>query len=169
MKGITENFYWQCPKCNEINESGFEMCWNCQYEKTEKDEVLSNNQISEELIQERRVKKRSLPKSPPSLNILGALMIIGYLINIFSINYYDSIFIIISVIISSLSLVGFVAILWMRKWGVTLYLIIYLINFFYIFYLNNVADIGEMPNLYVYQIIPTIIIIWCIQNYNKMK
>ena len=167
MNETNEFTHWQCPKCNQINELGFDMCWNCQYEKTGKEKMLANDQISSELIQEEQVStKKDLPKSPVFLNILGALAILGYFINIFSMHPTHNTHFIINVISSTLAIIGFIAIIWMKKWGLYLYSITCLWGYCYI---GFVANAHEQPFLLIYQILPTIIIIWGFMNLKKMN
>ena len=129
--------------------------------------MLSNDQISSEVIKEEQVStKKDLPKSPIFLNILGALAILGYFKNIFSMHAIGNTIVIISVVSSTMALIGFIAIIWMKKWGLYLYSITCLLGYGYI---GFIADAHEQPFLLIYQVLPTFIVAWGFINLKKMN
>jgi hypothetical protein len=162
MNENSENTHWLCPNCNQIVEIGFDLCWNCQYEKTGNEKMLRNEQISNELIEEESIVEKDIPRSPVILNILGVIAILSYFMFIFSIHAGNFLEVIITVVILTLSLLGLLAIIWMKKWGLYLYTSIYLLACILII---------EEENYFVliYQIIPTIIVFWGFNNFKKMK
>ena len=59
---VTITKTWKCDNCNEINEDTFELCWNCQTERSNESEIVEKKHISKsknEALFEKKVEKGS--------------------------------------------------------------------------------------------------------------
>jgi len=156
MELLVENPHWQCPQCNEIIEISYDNCWNCQYEKKGDEKIIKPEDMDVKSLNEEIVPKKIIPKSPVLLNILVGISIIGYLLLIFQTSAPD----LPTILILTVGLISIIALVWMKKWGLLLY------SFYYLF---GFISCYEEPVLVIYQIIPTIVIIWGFANYRKFN
>ena len=59
---VTVTTKWKCNNCGEINEDSFELCWNCQTERSNECEIIEEKHIGKsknELIFEKKIEKGS--------------------------------------------------------------------------------------------------------------
>jgi len=154
--------HWECTKCGEINEISFDACWKCEHLRGNDSKFIISTEIDTSKVDDFKILKKEIPKSPVFLNLIAIFSIVGYLKNmLFAIFSNDITLMLITIPAFTLLTIGILGIIWLRRFGIISYLIGYSISLLFFLYPNSIFFL-------FFLIVPTAIIIWSILNWKKM-